>query len=68
MCNDIINKQFTHFKNRKDTFSLGVCNGCQLMSLIGWIGYQSDCNIEKIINEPNVALLQNNSERLIFFL
>lgn len=22
---------------RPDTFSLGVCNGCQLMALLGWI-------------------------------
>ncbi len=22
---------------RSDTFSLGVCNGCQLMALLGWI-------------------------------
>ena len=22
---------------RADTFSLGVCNGCQLMALLGWI-------------------------------
>ncbi|NXF28436.1 PUR4 synthase, partial [Rhodinocichla rosea] len=21
-----------------DTFSLGVCNGCQLMALLGWVG------------------------------
>jgi len=29
--------QFTAFYNRKDTFSFGVCNGCQLMALLGWI-------------------------------
>ncbi|KAJ9550402.1 hypothetical protein OSB04_014447 [Centaurea solstitialis] len=29
--------QFHEFYNRKDTFSLGVCNGCQLMALLGWI-------------------------------
>jgi len=23
--------------NRSDTFSLGVCNGCQLMALLGWV-------------------------------
>ena len=22
---------------RADTFSLGVCNGCQLMALLGWV-------------------------------
>ena len=25
------------FKARQDTFSLGVCNGCQLMALLGWV-------------------------------
>mmetsp|Transcript_19003 Transcript_19003/g.23950 ORF Transcript_19003/g.23950 Transcript_19003/m.23950 type:complete len:1327 (-) Transcript_19003:412-4392(-) len=29
--------QFQAFKERPDTFSLGVCNGCQLMALLGWI-------------------------------
>lgn len=29
--------QFQEFYNRKDTFSLGVCNGCQLMALLGWV-------------------------------
>lgn len=29
--------QFEKFYMRSDTFSLGVCNGCQLMALIGWI-------------------------------
>ena len=23
--------------HRPDTFSLGVCNGCQLMALLGWV-------------------------------
>ncbi|VFQ90668.1 unnamed protein product [Cuscuta campestris] len=29
--------QFQEFFNRPDTFSLGVCNGCQLMALLGWV-------------------------------
>lgn len=29
--------QFESFRQRKDTFSLGVCNGCQLMALLGWV-------------------------------
>ncbi|KAL9255558.1 putative phosphoribosylformylglycinamidine synthase, chloroplastic/mitochondrial [Drosera capensis] len=29
--------QFQEFYTRPDTFSLGVCNGCQLMALLGWI-------------------------------
>ncbi|PSR93128.1 Phosphoribosylformylglycinamidine synthase [Actinidia chinensis var. chinensis] len=30
-------KQFQEFYERPDTFSLGVCNGCQLMALLGWV-------------------------------
>lgn len=35
--NKILKDQFDRFYNRKDTFSFGVCNGCQLMALLGWI-------------------------------
>ena len=35
--NESIYKQFESFRTRKETFSLGVCNGCQLMALLGWI-------------------------------
>jgi phosphoribosylformylglycinamidine synthase len=29
--------QFQSFYARPDTFSLGICNGCQLMALLGWV-------------------------------
>merc|ERR1719450_1625274 len=29
--------QFRNFRDRHDTFSLGICNGCQLMALLGWV-------------------------------
>ncbi|MBD3359155.1 MAG: phosphoribosylformylglycinamidine synthase, partial [Candidatus Buchananbacteria bacterium] len=29
--------EFHKFYNRPDTFSLGVCNGCQVMALLGWV-------------------------------
>ena len=38
--NEDILKQFQAFYDRKDTFSLGVCNGCQLMALLGWIPFK----------------------------
>ncbi|MBI4684619.1 MAG: phosphoribosylformylglycinamidine synthase [Nitrospirae bacterium] len=38
--NKKIYEQFQRFYNRPDTFSLGVCNGCQLMALLGWIPWQ----------------------------
>lgn len=30
--NPVLVEQFTHFFHRTDTFALGVCNGCQMMS------------------------------------
>ena len=33
-------EQFQHFYHRPDSFSLGVCNGCQLMALLGWIPWR----------------------------
>jgi len=35
--NKKLKKMFEEFYNRPDTFSLGVCNGCQLFALLGWI-------------------------------
>lgn len=35
-----LKRQFDDFYQRKDTFSLGVCNGCQLMSLLGWTPFE----------------------------
>ncbi|MEJ2695649.1 MAG: phosphoribosylformylglycinamidine synthase [Candidatus Sulfobium sp.] len=35
-----IREQFRIFYERSDTFSLGVCNGCQLMALLGWVPWQ----------------------------
>ncbi|RLN06342.1 hypothetical protein BBJ28_00016035, partial [Nothophytophthora sp. Chile5] len=32
-------KQFAAFKAREDTFSFGACNGCQLMTLLGWLDH-----------------------------
>lgn len=57
---DVLARQFQHFRLRKDSFSLGVCNGCQLMGLIGWIGADEKTHS---IDVPDVALLHNKSER-----
>tara|TARA_B110000114_G_scaffold93959_1_gene99039 strand:- start:31 stop:1761 length:1731 start_codon:yes stop_codon:yes gene_type:complete len=35
--NKQVKAQFDEFYERKDTFSFGICNGCQLMSLLEWI-------------------------------
>ncbi|MCZ6858399.1 MAG: phosphoribosylformylglycinamidine synthase, partial [Gemmatimonadetes bacterium] len=33
-------RQFEEFHARSDTFSLGVCNGCQLLALLGWVPWR----------------------------
>ena len=38
--NKEIYEQFQKFYNRPDSFSLSVCNGCQLAALLGWIPWQ----------------------------
>lgn len=38
--NEKLKKTFDDFYNRKDTFSLGVCNGCQIMGLLGWVPWK----------------------------
>jgi phosphoribosylformylglycinamidine synthase len=35
--NERLQAMFDAFYAREDTFTLGVCNGCQLFSLLGWI-------------------------------
>merc|ERR1719361_2355849 len=34
---DALREKFDAFYARPDTFSLGVCNGCQLLALLGWV-------------------------------
>nr|XP_003704098.1 PREDICTED: phosphoribosylformylglycinamidine synthase [Megachile rotundata] len=53
-----LQKQLKAFISREDTFSLGICNGCQLMSLLGWIGNEPD-----EVGKPDVYLDHNISER-----
>ena len=50
-------EQFQDFYHRKDTFSLGVCNGCQLMALLGWVPWQG------IANELQPRFIHNTSGR-----
>lgn len=51
--NDKLRNMFDDFYNRKDTFSLGVCNGCQLMSLLGWVPIKGE----------SPRFVKNNSKR-----
>ncbi|TKB27167.1 phosphoribosylformylglycinamidine synthase [Desulfopila sp. IMCC35006] len=35
--NPRLKKMFDEFYRRPDTFTLGICNGCQLFGLLGWV-------------------------------
>ncbi len=50
-------EQFQRFYERPDTFSLGVCNGCQLMALLGWIPWKG------ISDKIQPRYIQNKSGR-----
>jgi phosphoribosylformylglycinamidine synthase len=54
--NDNVYRQFEAFRKRSDTFSLGICNGCQLMALLGWIP-----KIEGLPENTQPRLLHNDS-------
>mmetsp|Transcript_14029 Transcript_14029/g.15233 ORF Transcript_14029/g.15233 Transcript_14029/m.15233 type:complete len:1320 (+) Transcript_14029:207-4166(+) len=54
--NENVHKQFEDFRKRPDTFSLGVCNGCQLMAILGWIPEQ-----EGLSEDRQPRLLHNES-------
>jgi len=57
MFNEKIRDEFRAFCERDDTFSLGVCNGCQVMALLGWIPWRG-IDIHKqprfVRNESNI--------------
>jgi len=55
--NDRVRKIFKDFYERKDTFSFGVCNGCQLMSLLGWVPWS------EIPKEKAPRFIRNKSKR-----
>lgn len=55
--NKSLQDQFERFYLRADTFSLGVCNGCQLMALLGWIPYNG------ISSEIQPRFIRNMSGR-----
>ena len=38
--NEQLKSMFNTFYNRPDTFTLGICNGCQLFGLLGWVPWQ----------------------------
>ncbi|HUV52642.1 MAG TPA: phosphoribosylformylglycinamidine synthase, partial [Dehalococcoidia bacterium] len=55
--NPKLQKMFQRFFNRPDTFSLGICNGCQLMALLGVLPWQG------IPETKQPRFIQNTSQR-----
>ncbi|UCC84421.1 MAG: phosphoribosylformylglycinamidine synthase [Gemmatimonadota bacterium] len=55
--NESLWQQFQEFYERPDTFSLGICNGCQLLALLGWVPWQG------IPDERQPRFIQNASGR-----
>jgi phosphoribosylformylglycinamidine synthase len=45
--NEHLWRQFQDFYERTDTFSLGVCNGCQLHALLGWVPWRGIADAEQ---------------------
>ncbi len=56
-CNERLNKMFGDFYNRPDTFTLGVCNGCQLFALLGWVP------LPRLADDRQPRFVQNISGR-----
>ena len=44
---DRLAAQFERFAARPDSFSLGVCNGCQLLALLGWVPWRGLDGVEQ---------------------
>jgi phosphoribosylformylglycinamidine synthase len=54
-------KQFQDFYTRDDTFSLGVCNGCQLMALLGFV--PAEGGLGDTSDEQQPRFIHNESGR-----
>ncbi len=55
--NEKLLEQFQMFQDRDDTFSLGICNGCQLSALLGWVPWAG------IKTQAQPRFIQNSSGR-----
>ncbi len=55
--NDKVREMFDAFYRRADTFTLGVCNGCQLVALLGWVPWMG------IPDTRQPRFIRNTSER-----
>lgn len=72
LLNEHARKEFTEFFNRKDTFALGVCNGCQMLSTLkslipGTENWPSFVRNESEQFEARVAMVEIIESPCIFF-
>jgi phosphoribosylformylglycinamidine synthase len=55
--NNRLKSMFDEFYTRSDTFTLGICNGCQLFGLLGWVPWRG------IAPESQPRFVRNTSGR-----
>ena len=60
--NEVLRVQFEEFRARKDTFGLGICNGCQLFALMGFVPSSSAGGVAE---EHQPRLVHNDSGRYV---
>ncbi|CAE8626207.1 unnamed protein product [Polarella glacialis] len=54
--------QFKAFRSRPDTFALGICNGAQLLALLGWVpGVEGSSDSLPLVEQPR--FVHNRSSR-----
>jgi len=61
--NDKLWADFQAFRARADTWSLGVCNGCQLMALLGWVPTSGDKEATLLPDLQQPRFVHNSSGR-----
>ena len=54
-------QQFRDFYDRQDSFSLGVCNGCQLMALLGFV--PAEDGLGSVADKEQPRFIHNESGR-----
>merc|ERR1719194_299760 len=59
-----LTEQFRAFRDRRDSFSIGICNGCQLLALLGWVpGSDAQSGEYALPLEKQPRFVHNNSGR-----
>jgi len=59
----ILAAQFEVFRDRADSFSIGICNGCQLLALLGWVPGASNSSEAILPAEQQPRFVHNRSGR-----